>query len=102
MLAGAIAVGVLTDIVGRRRLVLISIAHARATAIGTALSVGRLGGIVGPLYGGLLLSAQLPAEWPFSAFAAPAAIGAVLVTLVPATKSPKSVRPSAVAESSAA
>ena len=55
----------------------------RATAIGTALSVGRLGGILGPLYGGLLLSAQLPTAWLFYAFAAPAVAGAVLVALVP-------------------
>ncbi|MFF5988562.1 MFS transporter [Prauserella flavalba] len=57
--------------------------HVRATAIGTALSVGRLGGILGPLYGGMLLSAQLPTAWLFYAFAAPALVGAVLVTLVP-------------------
>lgn len=31
----------------------------RATAIGTALSVGRLGAILAPLYGGKLLSANL-------------------------------------------
>ncbi|ROS43959.1 AAHS family benzoate transporter-like MFS transporter [Amycolatopsis thermoflava] len=57
--------------------------HVRATAIGVALSVGRLGGILGPLYGGMLLSAQLPTASLFYAFAAPALLGAVLVTLVP-------------------
>jgi AAHS family benzoate transporter-like MFS transporter len=75
--------------------------HVRATAIGTALSVGRLGGILGPLYGGLLLSEQLPTEWLFYAFAIPAAVGAALVTLVPTAKAQTSVRASAVTEASA-
>jgi MFS transporter, AAHS family, benzoate transport protein len=57
--------------------------HVRATAIGTALAVGRLGGIVGPLYGSLLLSADLPLPALFFAFAAPAVLGAVLVAVVP-------------------
>ena len=55
----------------------------RATAIGAALSVGRLGAILGPLYGSLLLSTGLPLQVLFAAFAAPAVIGAVLVTVVP-------------------
>ncbi|GAA1864360.1 aromatic acid/H+ symport family MFS transporter [Pseudonocardia ailaonensis] len=57
----------------------------RATAIGTALSVGRLGGIVGPLYGSMLLTAGLPLPVLFGAFAAPALVGAVLVAVVPRT-----------------
>ncbi|GHE84383.1 MFS transporter [Amycolatopsis deserti] len=57
--------------------------RVRASAVGLALSVGRLGGIVGPVYGGVLLSAQLPTTALFYAFAAPALLGAVLVTLVP-------------------
>ncbi len=55
----------------------------RATAIGAALSVGRLGAIIGPLYGSLLLSAELGLQVLFAAFAAPALIGAVLVILMP-------------------
>lgn len=55
----------------------------RATAIGTALAVGRLGGILGPVYGGILLSAQLPTPVLFYAFAAPAILGAILVALIP-------------------
>ncbi|GAA4897666.1 MFS transporter [Actinomycetospora straminea] len=57
--------------------------HARATAIGTALSVGRLGGILGPVYGGLLLAAELPISVLFYAFAGPALLGAVAILLVP-------------------
>ncbi|GAA0936232.1 hypothetical protein [Pseudonocardia zijingensis] len=41
----------------------------RATAIGTALAVGRLGGILGPLDGGILLSVQLPMQALFYTFA---------------------------------
>jgi AAHS family benzoate transporter-like MFS transporter len=55
----------------------------RATAIGTALAVGRLGGILGPVYGGILLTAQLPTPVLFYAFAAPALLGAILVALIP-------------------
>lgn len=55
----------------------------RATAIGAALSIGRLGAILGPLYGSLLLSTGLPMQVLFAAFAAPAVIGAVLVTVIP-------------------
>jgi AAHS family benzoate transporter-like MFS transporter len=55
----------------------------RATAIGTALAVGRLGGILGPVYGGILLSAQLPTAVLFYAFAAPPLLGALLVALIP-------------------
>ncbi|GAB3571093.1 aromatic acid/H+ symport family MFS transporter [Amycolatopsis endophytica] len=57
--------------------------RVRATAIGAALSVGRLGAILGPLYGGALLSAELPTAWLFYGFAAPALAGALLVALVP-------------------
>ncbi|MBC3193345.1 MFS transporter [Pseudonocardia sp. C8] len=57
--------------------------RARATAIGTALSVGRLGGIVGPVYGALLVGAELPITALFLAFAAPALVGAIVVAAVP-------------------
>ncbi|OLT16178.1 hypothetical protein BJF78_14910 [Pseudonocardia sp. CNS-139] len=73
--------------------------QVRATAIGTALSVGRLGGILGPLYGSLLLSAQLPTSALFYAFAAPALVGAVLVALVPGPRAATtSTRPVAVGD----
>ncbi|MBB5153637.1 MFS transporter [Saccharopolyspora phatthalungensis] len=67
--------------------------QVRATAIGTALSVGRLGGILGPLYGGMLLSSGLPTAWLFYGFALPALAGAVLVSLVP--RSHRQTAPSA-------
>ncbi|MBC3192174.1 MFS transporter [Pseudonocardia sp. C8] len=57
--------------------------QVRATAIGTALSAGRLGGIVGPVYGALLVSSNLSTVAVFLAFAAPAVVGATLTMAVP-------------------
>ena len=57
-------------------------AGARATALGSASAVGRLGGIAGPLIGGWLLTAGLAYPWGFYIFALVAAIGAVSILLV--------------------
>ncbi|ANY05691.1 MFS transporter [Pseudonocardia sp. HH130630-07] len=57
--------------------------HARASALGAASGIGRLGAISGPLLGGGLLSAGLAYPWGFFAFAAVAALGAVAVLAVP-------------------
>lgn len=62
-------------------------AEARATAIGSASGVGRLGAICGPVVGGSLLSAGLAYPWGFYAFAVVAAIGAVSVSVVGRTRS---------------
>ncbi|WP_020659613.1 MFS transporter [Amycolatopsis benzoatilytica] len=67
--------------------------HTRATAVGLTLSVGRLGGILGPLYGGALLSAHLPTAMLFYGFAIPALAGAVLVVLVPRARAAASTVP---------
>jgi MFS transporter, AAHS family, benzoate transport protein len=60
---------------------------ARATALGWALAVGRLGGIIGPTYGGLIVTAvqdgALGPGWSFYAFAIPAVLAAGAVLLVP-------------------
>ncbi|MEQ3548843.1 aromatic acid/H+ symport family MFS transporter [Pseudonocardia nematodicida] len=57
-------------------------AHARASAIGAASGVGRLGAISGPLVGGALLQAGIAYPWGFFAFAAVAALGALAVLAV--------------------
>ncbi|MBP2366168.1 MFS transporter [Pseudonocardia parietis] len=57
-------------------------AHARASAIGVASGIGRLGAITGPVLGGLLLQAGVAYPWGFFAFAAVAALGAVAVLCV--------------------
>jgi AAHS family benzoate transporter-like MFS transporter len=55
----------------------------RGPGIGWALSVGRLGAILGPALGGWILSSQLDARWNFYLFAIPGVIGAVLAACVP-------------------
>lgn len=57
-------------------------ASVRASALGAASGVGRLGAISGPLLGGALLGAGIAYPWGFYAFAAVAALGAVAVAAV--------------------
>ncbi|MCP1415583.1 aromatic acid/H+ symport family MFS transporter [Paenarthrobacter sp. A20] len=54
-------------------------AHMRGTGLGWALGIGRLGAIVGPLIGGAILGAGMPAQWNFYIFALVAALGMLLV-----------------------
>jgi AAHS family benzoate transporter-like MFS transporter len=59
----------------------------RATALGWMLGVGRVGGIIGPTYGGWILTqidnGGLSLHWSFYAFAIPAVLATVLTVLVP-------------------
>jgi AAHS family benzoate transporter-like MFS transporter len=57
----------------------------RGTAVGAALGVGRLGGVLGPVYGGWLLAEQLPAGAGFYGLALPALLAAAVVLGFPAT-----------------
>ena len=57
-------------------------ARARATGLGWALAVGRLGAIAGPTYGFLVVSDAAGTSGAL-AFAVPAAIGAVVAVLMP-------------------
>ncbi len=57
-------------------------AAVRATALGSASGVGRLGAIVGPLVGGQLIAAGVGYPWGFYVFAVVAAIGAAAVAAV--------------------
>ncbi|MFC3455598.1 MFS transporter [Amycolatopsis speibonae] len=52
----------------------------RATGIGWAAGVGRIGAICGPILGGALLSAGIAYPWGFYAFAGVGALGAAAVT----------------------
>lgn len=54
----------------------------RTTGIGWASGIGRIGAIIGPILGGVLVSWKLPFEQNFFAFAIFAAIGAIAVTFV--------------------
>jgi len=59
---------------------------ARATGIGWALGIGRLGAILGPLAGGLVLDSDLAPNWNFYLFATVALVGLLATTLVPVTR----------------
>ncbi|MCR6486990.1 aromatic acid/H+ symport family MFS transporter [Amycolatopsis sp. OK19-0408] len=64
-------------------------AAIRATGLGWAAGVGRIGAISGPLLGGALLTAGIAYPWGFYAFAAVGALGAAAVTVVrPGRQSP--------------
>ncbi|MCX2731271.1 aromatic acid/H+ symport family MFS transporter [Saccharopolyspora sp. NFXS83] len=57
-------------------------AEARATGLGWASGVGRIGAICGPLLGGALLTAGIAYPWGFYAYAAVGVLGAVGIALV--------------------
>jgi AAHS family benzoate transporter-like MFS transporter len=73
-------------------------AAARATAIGAASSVGRLGAISGPLIGGWLLTVGLAYPWGFYIFAVVAALGALSILLVDRDPAPDEPLPVTEAE----
>lgn len=60
----------------------------RSTAIGLASGVGRMGAIVGPLFGGVLLTLSLPVQMNFLFFAVPGLIAALAFTFVPLARKP--------------
>lgn len=66
--------------------------EVRATALGATLGIGRLGAIVGPTFGGLLLASDLDVDWNFYVFAIPAAVGALVVFLLPGQTADRRVR----------
>lgn len=73
--------------------------EVRATALGWTLGIGRLGAIVGPTFGGVLLASGLGTEWNFYAFAIPAAIGALIVVALPGRARSVSISPESVTAS---
>ena len=58
-------------------------AHMRATGLGWALGIGRVGAILGPIYGAFVLESGWGLDANFYAFALPAVVGAVAMLLVP-------------------
>ncbi|MFG2276074.1 MFS transporter [Streptomyces chartreusis] len=62
-------------------------ATARSTGIGWALGIGRLGAILGPTIGGLIIDSGASWQWNFYLFAAVAAVGLVAAGLVPLSPS---------------
>ena len=55
----------------------------RSTAVGFASGIGRIGGIVGPTFGGILLSLNLSIQMNFISFAIPGIIAAIAFSFVP-------------------
>lgn len=71
----------------------------RGAGLGWASGVGRIGAIVGPTLGGVLLALQLPLREDFLIFAIPAAVAAAAM-LVFALASARTRVPVAVASAS--
>lgn len=61
-------------------------ASSRGAALGAALSVGRIGAIIGPSIGGLLLAAEVASYWHYILFAIPACIAACMYVFLPKRK----------------
>jgi MFS transporter, AAHS family, benzoate transport protein len=55
----------------------------RGTALGAALGLGRLGGVLGPLYGGWLLAVGTPVAAGFYGFAVPALMAGLFSAAIP-------------------
>ncbi len=54
----------------------------RATAVAWALGIGRIGAIIGPYFGGLILSWKLGVQWNFYSFAIPAFLGVISIAFI--------------------
>ncbi|MGC1523764.1 MAG: MFS transporter [Steroidobacteraceae bacterium] len=50
----------------------------RSTGVGWALGIGRVGAVLGPIFGGLLVGAHLPVAAIFAIFSVPLAIAAAM------------------------
>lgn len=85
----AVAGGAIT---GVQNLVQVYIAQyyppfARATALGSASSIGRLGAMVGPLVGGVLIALAFGTQAIFFCFAVPGILAALCIALVKGRRS---------------
>jgi AAHS family benzoate transporter-like MFS transporter len=67
-------------------------AAVRATGLGWALGVGRAGAVVGPLFGGWVLTSGIGFEFNFYGFAVPALAGALLIAMVPRARADAKAR----------
>ncbi len=54
----------------------------RSTGIGWSLGMGRFGAVIGPLFGGYLLSLSLPTHFNFIGFALPGILAAIAIYFV--------------------
>ncbi|WMJ20354.1 MFS transporter [Geobacillus kaustophilus] len=79
-IAGACTIG--TQIIANAYVSQYYPADMRSSGIGWALGIGRLGAIVGPLMGGILLNIHLNTFYNFVAFAIPGLIAAICVWII--------------------
>ena len=56
--------------------------YIRSTGVGWALGIGRIGSVVGPIFGGIMLSMHLPLTTVFLAGAVPSLIGSAAILLM--------------------
>lgn len=66
-------------------------AYNRGSGVGFALAFGRLGGIFGPIYGGLIVASGGDARASFFAFAIPAVLALVVMSFGPKMSSASAV-----------
>jgi AAHS family 4-hydroxybenzoate transporter-like MFS transporter len=60
--------------------------YIRSTGVGWALGIGRIGSVVGPIFGGMMLSQHLPLTTVFLAGALPSLIGSASIILMGRTQ----------------
>ncbi|MEH7276583.1 MFS transporter, partial [Neobacillus vireti] len=56
--------------------------HIRSTGVGWTSGMGRIGAMLGPVFGGLLLELSLPTHMNFISFAIPALLGAIAISFI--------------------
>ncbi|HWU03888.1 MAG TPA: MFS transporter [Novosphingobium sp.] len=56
--------------------------EVRSAGIGWAMGMGRIGAVIGPMLGGMLLAAKVSLPVIFGVFAVPVVLGGVLVTFI--------------------
>jgi AAHS family 4-hydroxybenzoate transporter-like MFS transporter len=62
--------------------------YIRSTGVGWALGIGRIGSIVGPIFGGIMLSLHWPLTTVFMAAAIPSLVGSGAIILMGRTQAP--------------
>jgi AAHS family 4-hydroxybenzoate transporter-like MFS transporter len=66
--------------------------YIRSTGVGWALGIGRIGSIVGPILGGLMLSLHWPLSTIFLAAAIPSLVGSAAIFLMGRSQAPVNAR----------